>query len=233
MTADPLETDETSSDALRPVPSKQAENEAAESLYADSGAAADSLPPATPEPAPIAPTEPFDLDVLEAARILNSNAAPEAETAPAEKKAPRHRIGFHHAPRPIRARISWKRRFAGFALAFVAFALIGFAIVAAAAVGLTSTYANRIGPGIHAGSVDLSGLTRDQAIAKLTSDFAYLGKGQVTVATPVGSAIITYDQAGRKPDVEAMADAAIAIGHRIAADAAGAPAPRAAARAVS
>lgn len=216
MTADPLETDETSSNALRPVPSNQAENEAAGSLYADSGtpaAAADSLPPATPELAPIAPAEPFDPDVLEAARILNSNAAPEAETAPAEAKVQRHRIGFHHAPRPIGARISGKHSLAGFAVAFVAFALIGFAIVAAAAVGLTSTYANRIGPGIHAGSVDLSGLTRDQAIAKLTSDFAYLGKGQVTVATPVGSAIITYDQAGRKPDVEAMADAAMAVGH--------------------
>jgi vancomycin resistance protein YoaR len=218
VTAEPPETDETSSDALRPVPSSQSEDEAAGSLYADSSApaeagSADSLPPAALEPASITPAEPFDLDVLEAARILNSNAAPEAETAPVETKAPRHRIGFHHAPRPIDAPISWKRRFSGFALAFVAFALIGFAIVAAAAVGLTSTYANRIGPGIHAGSVDLSGLTRDQAIAKLTSDFAYLGKGQVTVATPVGSAIITYDQAGRKPDVEAMADAAMAVGH--------------------
>ena len=153
--------------------------------------------------------------------MLNSEAAPEsvadsagtAETPPAEPKAPRHRLGFHHAPRPIRARISWKRRLAWFGIAFAAFALIGFAIVAAAAVGLTSTYANRVGPGIHAGSSDLSGLTRDQAIARLTSDFAYLGKGQVTVKTPVGSAIITYEQAGRKPDVEAMADAAMAVGH--------------------
>ena len=67
---------------------------------------------------------------------------------------------------------------------------------------MTSTYANRIGPGIHAGAVDLSGLTRDQAIAKLTSNFAYLGQGQVTVKTPVGSAIITYEQAGRKPGAE-------------------------------
>jgi vancomycin resistance protein YoaR len=229
VTADPLEideTDETGSDVPQAVPSNQAEVEAAESLYADPGAPvaavpATALPPATPEPTPIAAAEPFDLDVLEAARILNSEAAPEAvaapadagDTAPAEMKAPRHHFGFHHAPKPIPARISWKRRFAGFALAFVAFALIGFAIVAAAAVGLTSTYANRIGPGIHAGAVDLSGLTRDQAIAKLTSNYSYLGQGQVTVKTPVGSAIITYEQAGRKPDVEAMADAAIAIGH--------------------
>ncbi len=35
----------------------------------------------------------------------------------------------------------------------------------------------------------------------------------MTVTTPVGVATITYQQAGRGPDVEAMADAALAVGH--------------------
>jgi vancomycin resistance protein YoaR len=61
--------------------------------------------------------------------------------------------------------------------------------------------------------VDLSGLTRDQAMAKLQSGYAYLGDGLVTITTPIGTATVSYQQAGRGPDVEAMADAAMAVGH--------------------
>jgi vancomycin resistance protein YoaR len=66
---------------------------------------------------------------------------------------------------------------------------------------------------VHVGSVDVSGLNRDEVIAKLQTAYAYLGQGQVTVTTPVGAATITYQQAGRAPDVEAMADAAMSVGH--------------------
>jgi len=67
---------------------------------------------------------------------------------------------------------------------------------------------------VHAGSVDLSGLTHDQTIAKLQSAYGYLAQGEVTITTPVGATTITYQQAGRGPDVQAMADAALALATR-------------------
>ena len=104
-------------------------------------------------------------------------------------------------------------RRAGFAIAF-GIGAVGFLfLVTAVALGLSSMYSNRVLPGVRVGSIDVSGMSRDEVIAKLESTYAYLGQGQVTVTTPVGASTITYQQAGRGPDVEAMADAAMSIGH--------------------
>jgi vancomycin resistance protein YoaR len=108
---------------------------------------------------------------------------------------------------------SRRRRLVGFAVAFVFGAAAVIVLVSVAALSLSSTYRDRVLPGVHAGSVDLSGLTRDQAMAKLQSGYAYLGDGLVTITTPIGTATVSYQQAGRGPDVEAMADAAMAVGH--------------------
>ncbi|MGA2514244.1 MAG: peptidoglycan binding domain-containing protein [Candidatus Limnocylindrales bacterium] len=104
-------------------------------------------------------------------------------------------------------------RLAGFAVAFVFGAVAAFLFLSAVAFGFAGSYSDRVLPGVRAGSVDLSGMTRDQAIARLQSAYAYLAQGEVTVTTPVGVATITYQQAGRAPDVEVMADAALAVGH--------------------
>jgi len=104
-------------------------------------------------------------------------------------------------------------RLVGFALAFLAGAVATLFLFSILALGYAGSYDGRILPGVHAGSVDLSGLTRDQAIGKLQGSFTYLGQGEVTVTTPLGVTTITYDQLGRGPDVEVMADAAIAVGH--------------------
>jgi vancomycin resistance protein YoaR len=105
------------------------------------------------------------------------------------------------------------RRLIGFALAFVGGALASLFLLSLVAFAYAGSYNNRVLPGVHAGSVDLSGLTRDEAMAKLQAGYAYLGQGEVTVTTPVGVATITYQQVSRGPDVEAMADAAMAVGH--------------------
>ena len=97
----------------------------------------------------------------------------------------------------------------GFAIGAVA-ATILIAGVAAAAL---SAFADRAVPGVSVGAVDVSGLTRDQIITDLTAKYAYLGQGKVTVTTPNGVATITYQEAGRAPDLEAMADAAMSVGH--------------------
>ena len=125
-------------------------------------------------------------------------------------------------PKPPRSRIPQSRiksvtprdlRLAGFVVAFVVGAVAALFVLSAVAFGFASTYSNRVLPGVRVGTVDLSGLTRNEAIAKLQSAYAYLAQGEVTITTPVGAATITYQQVGRGPDVEAMADAALAVGH--------------------
>ena len=104
-------------------------------------------------------------------------------------------------------------RVLGFAAAFVVGAVATFLILSAAAIGFTSSYNSRILPGVRVGSIDVSGLTRGEAASRLQSSYAYLGQGEVTLTTPVGTSTITYQQVDRQPDVESMVDAAMAIGH--------------------
>ena len=116
-------------------------------------------------------------------------------------------------PAPAKAKGRRGGRVIGFAAAFAVAAAATAILITAVAVAAFSVSANRVVPGVHVGSVDLSGLTRDQAIARLQDSYAYLGQGQTSIATPAGAAPITYKQVGRGPDVEAMADAAMAVGH--------------------
>lgn len=139
---------------------------------------------------------------------------PGPPAAPPTPPPPSRRWFRHGLPRERASRVaSRRRRLAGFAVAFVVGAAAVVLLLCAAAFGLSNTYRDRVLPGVRVGSVDLSGLTRDQAMAKLQSGYAYLGNGLVTITTPIGTAPITYEQAGRGPDVEAMADAAMAVGH--------------------
>jgi vancomycin resistance protein YoaR len=99
--------------------------------------------------------------------------------------------------------------------------VVGFAVgalgalflAAVAVFGLSQAYDGKILPGVHAGKVDVSGLTRDDAAAKIAAAYASLDSGKVTVTTPAGTETITYAQMSRSADAAAMADAAMAIGH--------------------
>ena len=97
-------------------------------------------------------------------------------------------------------------------LAFV----IGLALALALAVGSVFAYeqahAGKIGAGVHAGSVDLSGLTRDQAVAKVTAAYASLSIGQLSLTLPDGTTKVSYADLGRHVDAAAMVDAALAVG---------------------
>jgi vancomycin resistance protein YoaR len=101
----------------------------------------------------------------------------------------------------------------GFAFAFVLGAIACVAVFATVAVAAFNADSNRVVAGVRAGSVDLSGLSRDQVTARLRATYAYLDQGEVTVTTPSGSAQIAYQALGRTPDVEFMADEAMRIGH--------------------
>ena len=94
--------------------------------------------------------------------------------------------------------------------------VVGFLLVAVAAIGTVlayeQSYAGKIAMGVSVGGVDVAGLTRAEASAKLEEAFAAIGTGTVTLTTPTGSTSLTYAQLGRRPDVDAMLDQAFAVG---------------------
>lgn len=94
--------------------------------------------------------------------------------------------------------------------------LIGLGLALVIAVGGVFAYeqahAGKIGAGVHAGSVDLSGLTRDQAAAKLGAAYASLGVGQLALTLPDGTTNVSYADLGRRLDANAMLDVALAVG---------------------
>jgi vancomycin resistance protein YoaR len=130
-----------------------------------------------------------------------------APSAPKQRlTTPRLSLGSSRSePRDLRG--------AGFLLAFAIGAIGALALFIVVAFSFAGPYSNSVLPGVKVGSVDLSGSTRDEAIKKLQDGYADLSQGQVIVSTPVGTATISFAEAGRAPDVEAMADAALAIGH--------------------
>ena len=164
--------------------------------------------------------EPFEASgentaALEAAPTVAAVwVAPEAELVDSGLSTRRWRWFSPGLPR-IQTEPEARRHFGlvGFVVAFVVGAVAALFLLSAVAFAFSRSYSNRVLPGVHVGSVDLSGLTRDEAITRLQTSFAYLSQGEVTVTTPVGDATVTYQQAGRGPDVEAMADAAMAVGH--------------------
>jgi vancomycin resistance protein YoaR len=106
------------------------------------------------------------------------------------------------------------RRWIGrFALAFGVAGFASFFLITALALGFAGGFKDRVVPGVHVGGVDLSGTSRDEAMASLKSAYSYLSQGEVSITTPFGVSAVSYEEVGRGPDVEAMADAALAIGH--------------------
>ena len=94
--------------------------------------------------------------------------------------------------------------------------LVGLGLALALAAGGVFAYeqahAGKIGAGVHAGAVDLSGLTRAQAATRLTAAYASLGLGSVSLSLPEGTIKVTFADLGRRLDVDAMLDAAFAVG---------------------
>jgi vancomycin resistance protein YoaR len=132
--------------------------------------------------------------------------------APAEPAAP-DRVPGRLGQR-ARVRSGSRRSLAAkLVLAFVLGGIACLLVVAAVALAAFSAYSNRVVPGVRVGSVDLSGLNRDQTIARLKDAYASLAQGEATVTTPIGTETVTYQEAGRAPDLQFMADAAMRFGH--------------------
>ncbi|MBA2382777.1 MAG: peptidoglycan binding domain-containing protein, partial [Chloroflexi bacterium] len=110
----------------------------------------------------------------------------------------------------VRVRRLWRpgRR----AVLFVLMTFIGIGLVGGGLVVLHERQVGRILPGISAASVDLSGLTPDEARGLLASRLADLSTGGVIVRTGIGSTTVAFTDVGRTPDIDAMVADAVARG---------------------
>lgn len=69
-----------------------------------------------------------------------------------------------------------------------------------------------IAPGVHVGSIDLSGLDEAGARAVLTQAFAFAGNGQITVTADSTTATISYASIDRRVDIDTLIAEAFAVG---------------------
>ena len=145
------------------------------------------------ETGPVATAEPEAVPEPEAAP--EPEGVPEPEAGPA---VPPHRRG--HRGRRIAA--------------LLALVLVPVLLVAGAAGGLLAWdagYEGRILPGVRVGTVDLSGLDRAAAAGAIAAAYPYQD-GRVLLRTPDGEIEISYAAIGRRPDIDAMVDEAMASG---------------------
>jgi vancomycin resistance protein YoaR len=102
----------------------------------------------------------------------------------------------------------WLRFGLAFAFGLVAALLIG----AGALFAYDQQYLGRVLPGVRMGSVDLSGLTRDQARDQLVAAYGSLSDGRIVLSGVEEKQVITYGEIGRGPDLELLLDTALAVG---------------------
>ena len=141
-----------------------------------------------------------------------SGAAPEP-AAPVPTAAPEtDEASRPSSPVAPRAGGTRRRAFRRFSVAFV-FGVLGvLAVSAGALAAFESSNVGRILPGIHVGDVDLSGLTASEARARLNDAFANLTQGELRLEAGETVSTIPYASVGRRLDVDAAVDAAMAVG---------------------
>ena len=73
-------------------------------------------------------------------------------------------------------------------------------------------YAGRVLPGVHVGTVDLSGLTPETAASRLLDTYGGLSNGKAVVNGPNGPVVITYQSLGRTLATDQLVAEAMAVG---------------------
>ena len=96
--------------------------------------------------------------------------------------------------------------------AFVVGAILATTAGAVSLAAYSQMHAGKILPGVHVGTVDVSGLDRAVAADRLNAAFASYGQGKLVLSVGTTSEQIAYSDIGRGPDVNAMLDAAFAVG---------------------
>jgi vancomycin resistance protein YoaR len=99
-----------------------------------------------------------------------------------------------------------------FFIAFLVGLIATLAIGAGALYAYDRQYEGRILPGVHVGSVDLSGMTAVQARDALNEAYSSLSQGEVAITSRVGSTRVTYKELGRRLDSDGLVAEALAVG---------------------
>jgi vancomycin resistance protein YoaR len=99
-----------------------------------------------------------------------------------------------------------------FAVAFLVGLIAALALGAGALYAFDRQYTGRILPGVHVGAVDLSGLSPEEATARLQDAYSSFGVGRAVVSGGGLEMAVDYSKIGRRPDVEAMLAEALAVG---------------------
>jgi vancomycin resistance protein YoaR len=107
------------------------------------------------------------------------------------------------------------RRLPRFRAVLAAFGLGIVIAVTASAAGLYAydrVHADQVMPGVHVGTVDLSGLDRAAAAAKLREAYASASQGSVVLVDGVATDSIPFSDLGRAVAVDQLLDQAFAVG---------------------
>jgi vancomycin resistance protein YoaR len=99
-----------------------------------------------------------------------------------------------------------------FLVAFAAGVVAVLVLGAGALYAFDRQYEGRILPGVHVGSVDLSGLNPDSARSSLAAAFATAGEGELVVVAGDRTIRIPYADLNRRVDVDALVETAAGIG---------------------
>ena len=93
---------------------------------------------------------------------------------------------------------------------------VGFVVTLLLGVGALyaydQQYTGRVLPGVHVGTVDLSGLTPPSAASRLLDTYGGLSNGKVVVSGPNGPVVITYESLGRTLATDQLVAEAMAVG---------------------
>ena len=111
------------------------------------------------------------------------------------------------------------RRRRSLAFRFGVSSVLGFVLAMGIGAGVMyawgQQYDGRILPGVRVGSMELGGLTREQATAEVANAYGSLATGQITLTGPdAQTTTISYADVGRGPDTSALVDAALAAGRQ-------------------
>ena len=114
---------------------------------------------------------------------------------------------YEPTPAPRRPRAAVR-----FAVAFLVGLIAALALGAGALYAYDQQYTGKILPGVRVGNIELAGLTREQAVARVADEYQSVGEGAIQLNTPDGPFQVPYELIERHVDADALVDAALGVG---------------------
>jgi vancomycin resistance protein YoaR len=114
---------------------------------------------------------------------------------------------YEPAPAPRRPRAAVR-----FGVAFLVGLIAALALGAGALYAYDQQYTGRILPGVRVGNIELAGLTRDEAVARVADEYQSVAEGAIQLNTPDGPLQVPYRLIERHVDADALVDAALGVG---------------------